>query len=490
MTSTDNNLIEIQRHIHLGQILGQGGIGCVFDGFDADSGQYLAVKQLLPDVMGNEEILTRFEEEASIMASIGHPGVLPVYGAGRDANECPFYVMKKVEGKTLEEIISGMQDPVASIQRRTRLLNILLDVCSTVAAAHEKGIVHRDIKPSNILVDSEGAVYVIDWGIAKRTGATVSRPPSDLTQPGNVMGTPGYMSPEQADGRSGDVGVEADVFALGAVLYEILTGKRPFVADDSRAEQLGAIYAQPEPPRRINVLIPRDLNAICLKALHKDPASRYPSARGLVDDLRAHLEGRPVSVVRPNLRERILYAFRRRPMRTLIISSVLVSVGLLALFIGAQHSIDHRLADKAMDRIAIIDEELDELFKESITLGEKLNSPDISEAERDQLAYELNIVEARWLLGQFEALRVLTSVADLRFIQTESEIIALSRTRMMMTIESAVDSGRPALAEAIIATLLERRAEGSIVNPLTEEDLHLLQRFAEEAKNTKPLPDP
>jgi serine/threonine protein kinase len=397
--------------------------------------------------------------------------------------------MKKVEGKTLEEIMLGMQDPIASIQRRTRLLNILLDACSTIATAHEKGIVHRDIKPSNILVDSTGAVYVIDWGIAKRTGATVSRSPSDLTQAGDVMGTPGYMSPEQADGRSVDVGVEADVFALGAVLYEILTGKRPFMAGDSRAELLGAIYENPEPPRRINVLIPRDLNAICMKALHKEPAFRYPNARGLADDLRAHLEGRPVSVVRPNLRERIHYASRRRPMRTLIISSVLFSFGLLALFIGAQHAIDHRLADKAMDRIVIMDQELDELLQESIVLGGKLNASDISEAERDKLAHELNIVQSRWLLGQFEAFRVLTSVADLRFIQTESEIIALNRQRMIMTIESAIESGRPALAEAIIATLLERRAEGTIVNPLTEEDLRLLQRLAEHAKNAKPLPE-
>jgi serine/threonine protein kinase len=415
---------------------------------------------------------------------------LPVYGAGRDADDCPFYVMKKIEGKTLEEIIFGMQDPVASIQRRTRLLNILLDACYTVAAAHEKGIVHRDIKPSNILVDNEGAVYVIDWGIAKRTGATVTRPPSELTLPGDVMGTPGYMSPEQADGRSGGVGVEADVFALGTVLYEILTGKRPFMAGDSRAELLGAIYEKPEPPRRINVLIPRDLNAICLKALHKDPASRYPNARGLAEDLRAHLEGRPVSVVRPNLIERIHYASRRRPMRTLVISSSLVSIGLLALFIGMQHMIDHRLADKAMDRLVIMDQELDELTQESAILKERLKSPDISEAERIQLTHELTIVEARWLLGQFEAQRVLASVADLRFIQTESEIIALSRKRMMTTIQAAVDSGRPALAEAIIATLLERREEGTLVNPLTEEDLRLLQRLADQAKNTKPLPEP
>ena len=177
-------------------------------------------------------------------------------------------------------------------------------------------------------------------------------------------------------------------------------------------------------------------------------------------------------------------------MRTLIISSLLVSMGLLALFIGIQHGIDYRLADKAMDRLEIMDEELGELDQESITLGEKLNSPDISEAEHDQLAHELKIVETRWLLGQYEAFRVLTSVADLRFIQTESEIISLSRRRMMMTIESAVDSGRPALAEAIIATLLERKAEGTLVNPLTEEDLHLLTRLADEAKNTKLLPDP
>lgn len=490
MTSSDHNSIEIQRHIHLGRILGQGGIGCVFDGFDSKSGQYLAVKQLLPEFVGHEEVFARFEEEASIMASIDHPGVLPVYGAGRDGNKCPYYVMKKVEGKTLEEIISSMQDPVASIPRRTKLLNIMLDVCATVAAAHEKGIVHRDIKPSNILVDSEGAVYVIDWGIAKRTGTTVSRPPSELTLPGNVMGTPGYMSPEQADGRSADVGAEADVFALGAVLYEVLTAKRPFMAADSRSEVLGAIYATPEPPRRVNVLIPRDLNAICLKALDKDPMARYSNARGLADDLRSHLEGRPVTAIQPNIGERIRYASRRRPMRTLVISSVLVSMVLLALFVASQRWLDHRLADKAMERLEVLDSELDELMKESIVLGETLSAPKLSEEKRARGTHELTIIEARWLLGQFEALRMLTSVSDLRFFRTDSEITSLSRKRMITVIESAIDRGRPALAEAMIDTLLERKEEGTLASPLTDEDIHFLKRLADQAIDTKLLPEP
>ncbi|MCU0751440.1 MAG: serine/threonine protein kinase [Akkermansiaceae bacterium] len=489
MNSHDSKSIEIRRRIHLGRMLGEGGIGRVVDGFAGDLGQYLAVKQLRPELIEDHEVRARFEEEAAIMASIDHPGVLPVYGLGIDDEGQLSYVMKKVEGKTLTLILWDPREPVTSVPRRNRLLGILLNVCETVASAHDKGIIHRDIKPENILIDREESVYVIDWGLAKRTGTASSSSAARRTMPGNIMGTPGYMAPEQADGRSADAGTEADVFALGAILYEILTDKRPFAADDDRAEMLGSIHQNPEHPRRINVLLPRDICAVCLKALNKNPAARYPNARGLADDIRAHLEGRPVTAIRPNLIERVRYAARQRPMRALVIASLLVALGILAAFIGTQRWADHRLADKALERIDAIDAELAELETESKNLQSKLAEPDLQESERVRTNHEIGIIDSRWVLGQFEALRVLNSVSELRFIRTSSKIQPLTRQRLLSVIHASIDRGKPALAEALIATLLVRNEEGTLEKPLTREDVKLLKRLAADALDAASLPN-
>ena len=304
------------------------------------------------------------------------------------------------------------------------------------------------------------------------------------------MGTPGYMAPEQADGRSARAGAEADVFALGAILYEILTDKRPFAADDERAEVLGSIHRDPEHPRRSNWLIPRDLSAVCLKALRKDPAARYPNARAMADDLRAHLEGRPVTVIRPNLVERARYASRRRPMRAVIVTSVVVALLAFAAFIGTQRWIDHRLADKAMARLETIDAELAELEEEAKPLGSQLADEGLPEAERARITHKLGIIDSRWLLGQFEALRVLDSVAELRFISTNSDIQPMARKRQLAVIKASIDRGKPALAEAAIATLLERHEDGTLATPLSDEDIRLLKRLADRAANPAALPNP
>ena len=491
MSSQDNNSIEIQRDIHLGRILGEGSMGRVVDGFAPDLGQYFAVKQLLPEWIEDSEVRSRLKDEASIMASIDHPGVLPVYGIGSDSEQRLGYVMKKVEGRTMTQLLQNPEELVTSGPRRNRLLGVLLDVCETMASAHEKGIIHRDIKPDNILIDREESVYVIDWGLAKWTGKGGASSSGEAhTLPGNVMGTPGYMAPEQADGRSANAGAEADVFALGVILYEILTGKRPFAAKDVRAEMLGAIHQDPEHPKRINVLLPRDICAVCLKALDKNPGARYPNARGMADDIRAHLEGRPVTAIRPNLIERVRYDARQRPMRALVITSLLVALGILTLFVGAQRWADHRLADKAMDRLEIIDAELSELGKESENLLSELAEPGIAESDRARIKHEIAIIDSRWILGQFEALRLLNSVSELRFIRTSSEIEPLTRERLLSVINASIDRGKPAIGEAIISTLLERDSEGTLDRPIPKADIELLKRMAVEASNKALLPNP
>ncbi len=471
--------IEIQRTIHLGNLLGEGGMGRVTEGFAPDLGQHLAVKQLRHEWMEDSEVRSRFEEEAAIMASIDHPGVLPVYGVGLDDQRRIFYVMKKVEGLTFTQLIGDLTEPVTSVPRRNRLLNILLDVCNTVASAHEKGIIHRDLKPDNILINRGQSVYVIDWGISKRTGATNNL---ERTLPGRVMGTPGYMAPEQAEGNSDRAGAEADVFALGVILYEILTGRRPFHAETDRAEVLGAIHHNPVAPRTANWLIPRDLNAICLKALHKNTAARYPNAGSLAEDLRAHLEGRPVSAVRPNPIEKIHYAARRHPMRAVIFASALTLITFTAIFIGIQRWADHRLAEKAMTQNEKISAEIDELEAENLAARKKLTLPNLPETDRTLIQRELEINNSRWLLAQFEAFRVLRSVTELRFIKTDTQIISAARHRLYKTIEACIERGNPALASALAATYLERAAEGLLIAPLSDTELTYLRTLLQKAE--------
>lgn len=482
---TPNNPLEIHRSIHPGHLLGEGGMGRVIEGFAPDLGQHLAIKQLRPEWMEDGEVRTRFEEEASIMASVDHPGVLPVYGIGLDDESRLFYVMKKVEGDTLGRLMADPQESINSVPRRKRLVGYLLDVCETLAVAHDKGIVHRDLKPDNILVDRSSSVYVIDWGIAKRTGTPGGASDSGRTIPGKVMGTPGYMSPEQADGRSDRVGAEADVFALGAILYEVLTGRRPFAANEDRAEMLGAIHKDPDPPRRANWLLPRDISAVCLKALHKNPAKRYPDAGSLADDLRAHLEGRAVAAIRPNLFERIHHAAQRNPLRAAIIASAVSALAILTAFVVSQRLIDERLAGKAMERLVTLDAEISEIESEEGNLHSQLAADGLSGTERMRVNSELKVNDARWILAQFEAHRILNSVTELRFIRSDPGIHMLARQRLITAIEACIDRGNPALGEAVIATYLERATEGTLSSPLSESDLERMRKLADKARASR-----
>jgi hypothetical protein len=295
------------------------------------------------------------------------------------------------------------------------------------------------------------------------------------------MGTPGYMAPEQADGRSDSAGAEADVFALGVILYEILTGRRPFAAGNERAEMLGAIHQDPEPPRRVNWLLPRDLDAICLKALHKDPARRYPGAGSLAADLRAHLEGRPVSARRPNSIERLRYAARRRPMRAVVLSSSLAALAFLGVFIGIQRWIDGRLAWKAMERLETVELEIAELESEAAALRAGLASAALPAEERADLSRQIQVNDSRWILAQFETHRILSSVTDLRFIRADPGIQRLARQRLLSAIEASIERGNPAFAEAVAATHLERAAEGTLSLPLSPAELERLRLLAERA---------
>jgi hypothetical protein len=476
--------IELRRRIHLTRLIGEGGMGRVHDGFAPDLGHYVAVKILRAEYADDAEVRARFEEEVALLAQIDHPGCPPVYGQGQDADGLPCYAMKKVEGRTLADLLAERGHATRSKPWRKRLLGILLDACDTVAYAHELGIVHRDLKPENILIDQHSSVYVIDWGLAKRVAIGSGSAEAPRTLPGKVMGSPGYMSPEQADGHGDTAGPQTDVFALGAVLYEILTGHRPFGGAGGREEMLAAVHRDPKPPHRRNWRVPRSISHICLKALSKDPAKRYGDARGLATDLRAFFEGRL------GWMERTLDLARLYPVKAFFCALLAVIVLFVAVNVVAQFWTDQQLANRALTRVAELDAELAEVAGDAETVRARIKDEKASPTRKAELRKDLEQLDTRWIVTEFEALRLLASVAELRFIKVESEIQPLARKRLFDLIESLIERDHPALASGLISNVLARHHEGRNAFALSDEEVDRLKQFAEEADRRFVVPRP
>jgi tRNA A-37 threonylcarbamoyl transferase component Bud32 len=297
--------------------LGRGGMGVVYKARQVSLNRPVALKLIRSGLLADDSEQRRFRNEAMAVALLDHPGILPVYEVGTH-NGQQYFSMKLVDGGNLADRLSRFRADFRSA------VTLLIATADAVQHAHERGILHRDLKPANILVDAQGNPHVTDFGLAKLLGDHV-----ELTASGAIMGTPAYMSPEQADGRRGATTLATDVYGLGAVLYALLTGNAPF-GGDSAIETLDAVRTRaPESPRTRNAGVPRDLELICLKCLEKDPADRYPTAGALADDLRRFAAGQPVSVraVRPV--ERMAKWARRNP--TL---AAAYTLGLLAVSLG------------------------------------------------------------------------------------------------------------------------------------------------------------
>ena len=289
----------------LGKI-GEGGMGIVFRARQKSLGRIVALKMIQRGALASASDVARFRAEAAAAAHLEHPQIVPVYEVGQHDGQ-PYFSMKYVAGTTLAKMLA--EGPLAPRETAT----LLLPVCRAIAHAHQQGIIHRDLKPSNILIDADGRALVGDFGLAKRV-AVDGEPRSPpfarggdpksieaLTRTGAILGTPSFMSPEQAAGSRGTVGPASDIYSLGAILYQCLTGRPPFQAASALDVVMMVLEQDPVLPRVLNPKADADLEMIALKCLQKPADLRYDSAGALADDLAAYLANEPISARSTNV---------------------------------------------------------------------------------------------------------------------------------------------------------------------------------------------
>ncbi|MFK7738467.1 MAG: serine/threonine-protein kinase [Pirellulaceae bacterium] len=266
----------------LEEIIGRGGMGVVYRASQKSLSRVVAIKMISesrPETIENRQ---RFLAEAEANARLEHPGIVPVYEVG-EFNGSPYFSMQFIAGSTLSECLRNGPLP----QRKAA--KIMVEACRAIGFAHSQGVLHRDIKPSNILIDEKDQVRIMDFGLAKFADSADS-----LTRTGAVIGTPSYMSPEQASGHKNMVGTPSDVYSLGTVLYHLLTGRPPFIADSPMQLAMQILEHDPPPPRLIEPSIDRDLEMIVQRTIQKPPDLRYESADAMADELECFLRDEPI----------------------------------------------------------------------------------------------------------------------------------------------------------------------------------------------------
>ena len=333
-------------------VLGQGGMGVVYKAWHLRLNRPVALKMLLSGPYARPEELERFLREAEAVAALHHPNIVQVHDAG-EVDGQPYFTMELVEGGNLADQIGGVPQPARQAAA------LVMTLAEAVQAAHQCGIVHRDLKPGNILITENGTPKVTDFGLARwldgRDGLTLS---------GTPVGTPSYMSPCQARGDKTAMGPATDIWALGAILYELLTGRPPFRSDTASATLHQVVNDEPVLPRRLNPRVPRDLQTICLKCLDKEPHKRYASAQALADDLRRFERGEPIQARPVGPLERGVRWMRRRPtLAGALGAGVLLG---LALFVTVLWSHGQR---KALEAAAVAYAEAD--LRESVQLRDR-----------------------------------------------------------------------------------------------------------------------
>jgi formylglycine-generating enzyme required for sulfatase activity/Tfp pilus assembly protein PilF len=319
-------------------VMGHGGMGVVYKAVQQSLRRVVALKMILAGAHSSPEQLTRFRSEAEAVAQLQHTNIIQIHEVGEHEGQ-PYFSLEYVSGGSLARKLGGAPQPP---QQAAELAEKL---ARAIHFAHQHGIVHRDLKPGNILFAEDGTPKITDFGLAKRLEGD-----SGQTRSGAIMGTPSYMAPEQASGHAKEVGPAADVYAIGAILYEMLTGRPPFRASSTVDTIMQVVTEEPLPPSRFHGKLPRDLETICLKCLQKEPRKRYASAADLADDLKRFLGGDPILARRTPLWERGIRWSRRHPVAaTLIVLLSLVTAAALAVSWEVRRQQAQRAAELAQE---------------------------------------------------------------------------------------------------------------------------------------------
>lgn len=354
---------------HLGdfvleQEIARGGMGVVYRARQGSLDRLVALKVVRSGEFADPDEVQRFRAEAEAAATLDHPHIVSIFDVG-EARGVQFYAMQLIEGGSLAKRMGEWAVPKAGTRaaakvRQAAAADLMATVARAVHHAHQRGILHRDIKPGNILLDAAGGPHVTDFGLARRIGRD-----STLTRTGAILGTPSYMAPEQARGRE-DVTTEADVYGLGAVLYELLAGRPPFAGEDVLDTLYQVREREPAAVRSVCPWVDRDLETVCLKCLEKDPAKRYSSAAALADDLDRWRNGEPVLARRAGPVERAVKWARRHPAGAALVAVGAVAAGaliwgLVALGYNAELADGKRRVEVANAELTIQRDEADHL---------------------------------------------------------------------------------------------------------------------------------
>jgi tRNA A-37 threonylcarbamoyl transferase component Bud32 len=318
----------------------------VFRARDTELDRIVALKIQRAGSITSGETAERFHREARSVARLKHRGIVALYDTGSTEDGICFLVSEFVEGNTLEEVLRrGPVDP-------RRAAKLIAEIADALQYAHDHGVIHRDVKPSNILIDNEGQPHVTDFGLAKQDAGCET-----MTSDGRVMGTPAYMSPEQARGESHHVDARSDGYSLGVILYEMLTGERPFQGKE-RLLLLQVLEDEPRPPRRLREELPRDLETVCLKAMSKSPAGRYPQASALAEDLRRFLAGEPVLARRAGYAKHFWRWCRRYPLAVCLFLAVVLGSSAALLYVSqlSDRFVHQTALESARAEAAMLDE--------------------------------------------------------------------------------------------------------------------------------------
>ncbi len=339
------------------QPLASGGLGQVSLARDSHLNRQVALKEILPRFQNDSEKQKRFLREAEITGELEHPAIVPIYSVGFRENGSPYYTMRLIRGRTLRQVVEEHHRETNELERYTgigyrRILGTFVEVCHAIEYAHTKGIIHRDIKPANIIVGENGETMVVDWGMAKKMELddksndkakddtvamldsdepTVAGSHDDLTNEGVVLGTPAYMSPEQAAGKFDRIGPASDLFSLGATLYFILTGNAPYSGNSHQEIVRNAIAGNYLLPKRRQPKIPASLEAICLKAMAIETEQRYSKNNYLIEDIERWLADEPVSVLPDSLSQRAWRFMRRNRLLSQVILGAIAVVSVTAV---------------------------------------------------------------------------------------------------------------------------------------------------------------